>query len=158
MLCTAFGWAIFFLVFILLICSTLKMFIAQCLYDECRCLLKYDPVYSGRNEVSEKPGVSFSYLDNAFRRHSQECLKCGNISMCLCFCVHLQYLISATHQNRLIALLVTVSFSISCIIMLWKYAFVRKQVKDKSAYSQVVHWYRLQFPTLATRLRLIAVN
>jgi len=97
-------------------------------------------------EVSEKPGVSPSYLDNAVRRHSRECLKCDNISMC--FYKHLEYLVSATHQNWLIAVLVAVSFSISCIIMLWKCAFVRKQVKHKSTYSQVERGIDFNSPPL----------
>jgi hypothetical protein len=65
---------------------------------------------------AEEPGVSSSYLDDAVRRNSRECLKCDEISMC--FYKNLEYLASANHQNWLIEVLVTVSLSISCIIML----------------------------------------
>jgi len=97
-------------------------------------------------EVSEEPDVSSSYLDDAVRRHSRECLKCDNIPMC--FYKHLEYLVSATRQNWLIAVLVTGSFSISCIIMLRKCVFVRKQVKDKSVYSQVERGIDFNSPPL----------
>jgi hypothetical protein len=67
-------------------------------------------------EVSEERDVSSSYLDDAVHRHSQECLKCDEISMC--FYKNLEYLVSANHQNWLVAVLVIVSFSISCTAML----------------------------------------
>ena len=97
---------------------TLKMSIAQILY-EYRCLLEYDPVYPGRNERRFGEHCAFSfYLDDTVRRHSRQCLKCDKF--CRCFYKISEYFVLANCQNRLFAVLVTVSLSVHYIIILRK--------------------------------------
>jgi hypothetical protein len=78
-----------------------------------------------KKDVSVQPGV---------RRHSRECFNCDNISMC--FYRNLECLVSANHQNWLIAVSVTASFSFLYIYTIQVY-FCSKQVKDKFIYWQV---------------------